>query len=245
MNKIYRVLWSKTAQAFVAVAEIARSSGKGTQSLCLCGPGWAHLLVKPTLFCRAIALAFMTGTFADAQSVAPTQLPVGGQVTAGSAKIVQTHSVLAITQNTDRAAINWQSFDVGSQGKVNIAQPSSSSVLLNRIMGNSASQIFGQINANGQVILSNPAGMYFSPTAAVDVGSFTATTHGISDADFMAGAMKFTRQGTTGKIVNEGRISSAMSGYVALLAPEVRNSGLVMAKLGTAALASGDRKSVV
>jgi len=182
----------------------------------------------------------MTGTFADAQSVAPTQLPVGGQVTAGSAKIVQTHSVLAITQNTDRAAINWQSFDVGSQGKVNIAQPSSSSVLLNRIMGNSASQIFGQINANGQVILSNPAGMYFSPTAAVDVGSFTATTHGISDADFMAGAMKFTRQGTTGKIVNEGRISSAMSGYVALLAPEVRNSGLVMAKLGTAALASGE-----
>ncbi len=240
MNKIYRVLWSKTAQAFVAVAEIARSSGKGCQGSRLCAPACAPLWVKPSAFSTAIALAFMAGTAAVAQSVSPTQLPVGGQVTAGSAKIAPSNSVLAITQNTDRAAINWQSFNVGAQAKVNITQPSSSSVLLNRIMGNSASQIFGQINANGHVIMSNPAGMYFSPTAMVDVGSFTATTHGISDADFMAGGSKFTRQGATGKIVNEGRISAALSGYVALLAPEVRNSGLVMAKLGTVALASGE-----
>ncbi|MEI7782879.1 MAG: autotransporter-associated beta strand repeat-containing protein, partial [Betaproteobacteria bacterium] len=147
---------------------------------------------------------------------------------------------MAITQGSNRAAINWQSFDVGSQAKVNIFQPSASSILLNRIQGERASQIFGQINANGQVVLSNPAGVYFSPTARVDVGSLVATTHSIADADFMAGAMKFSRNGATGKVINEGSITAALGGYVALLAPEVRNSGVVIARMGTVALAAGE-----
>jgi hypothetical protein len=56
----------------------------------------------------------------------------------------------------------------------------------------------------------------------------------------MAGIMKFNRNGATGKIVNEGQINAALGGYVALLAPEVRNSGLIVAKLGTVALAAGE-----
>jgi filamentous hemagglutinin family protein len=83
-------------------------------------------------------------------------------VTSGTAKITQIDALMAITQSSQRAAINWQSFNLGSEAKINITQPSSSSVLLNRILGNSASQIFGQINANGQVIMSNPSGMYSS-----------------------------------------------------------------------------------
>jgi filamentous hemagglutinin family protein len=175
-----------------------------------------------------------------AQTPASTQLPTDGQVAAGQASIAQSGSIMAITQGSSRAAINWQSFDVGAQAKVNIAQPSSSSILLNRIQGERASQIFGQINANGQVVLSNPAGVYFSPTALVDVGSLVATTHSITDADFMAGKLHFSRNGATGKVINEGSITAALGGYVALLAPEVRNSGIVVARMGTVALAAGE-----
>ncbi|MCX7262440.1 MAG: autotransporter-associated beta strand repeat-containing protein, partial [Burkholderiales bacterium] len=251
MNKIHRVLWNKNTLTFVAVAETAKSAGKGAKGATDCnaagtlasgaegGIGAAfHLGLKSLL--TAFAGAGLCWSAAFAQHVAPTQLPTGGQVMAGTAKITQIDALMAITQSSQRAAINWQSFNVGSQAKINITQPSSSSVLLNRILGNSASQIYGQINANGQVIMSNPSGVYFSPTATVDVHSFTATTHGISDTDFMAGIMKFNRNGATGKIVNDGQISAALGGYVALLAPEVRNGGLVVAKLGTVALAAGD-----
>jgi filamentous hemagglutinin family protein len=147
---------------------------------------------------------------------------------------------MVIHQSTDRAAINWQSFNVGKDAKVQFAQPSASSVTLNRVLSSDPSQIFGQITANGQVILTNPAGVYFGASARVDVGGIVATTHGMSDADFMAGKNRLERNGSTGKVVNEGEIKAALGGYIALLAPEVRNQGAVIAQMGTVALAAGE-----
>jgi filamentous hemagglutinin family protein len=147
---------------------------------------------------------------------------------------------MVIHQSTDRAAINWQSFNVGKDAHVQFQQPSAASVTLNRVMSADPSQIFGQITANGQVVLSNPAGVYFGKDARVDVGGIVATTHGMSDADFMAGKNRFERNGSSGKVVNEGEIKAALGGYIALLAPEVRNQGAVIAQMGTVALAAGE-----
>ena len=63
---------------------------------------------------------------------AATQLPVGGQVVAGSASISQSNASMLINQTSNRAAIDWQSFNLGSQAQVTFQQPSSSSVTLNR-----------------------------------------------------------------------------------------------------------------
>jgi hypothetical protein len=41
-------------------------------------------------------------------------------------------------------------------------------------------------------------------------------------------------------VVNEGEIKAALGGYIALLAPEVRNQGAVIAHMGTVALAAGE-----
>ena len=245
MNKIHRVLWSRTSGQFIAVAEITKSCGQSSGvsdgSRSAFGSALNALWVlRPVHSALLMAGLMSIWTPSLAQTPASTQLPIGGQVAAGQASISQSGSVMAITQGSNRAAINWQSFDVGAQAKVNIVQPSSSSILLNRIQGERASQIFGQINANGQVVLSNPAGVYFSPTARVDVGSLVATTHSITDADFMAGKLHFSRNGATGRVVNEGSITAALGGYVALLAPEVRNSGIVVARMGTVALAAGE-----
>ena len=123
---------------------------------------------------------------------------------------------------------------------MNFNQPSSSSVTLNRVLDSNPSQIFGHLNANGQVFLTNPNGMYFAPGASVDVGSLVATTNSISDADFMARNNTFTRNGATGTIQNDGNLTASLGGYIALLAPQVRNNGVIIAQLGTVALAAGE-----
>ena len=170
----------------------------------------------------------------------PTALPNGGQVSAGQASIRTNGTNLVIQQSTDRASINWQTFNVGNSAHVQFQQPSASSITLNRVMSSDPSQVFGRITANGQVILTNPAGVYFGKDARVDVGGLVATTHNINDADFMAGKTRFERNGSSGSVINEGEIKSTLRGYIALLASEVRNQGVVIARMGTVAMAAGE-----
>ncbi|MCX7162266.1 MAG: hypothetical protein NT083_04335 [Rhodocyclales bacterium] len=56
----------------------------------------------------------------------------------------------------------------------------------------------------------------------------------------MAGRLNFSRNGATGKVENEGSLTADLNGYIALLAPEVRNSGVIVAQLGTVVLAAGE-----
>ncbi|MFA6119718.1 MAG: autotransporter-associated beta strand repeat-containing protein, partial [Sideroxydans sp.] len=225
MNKTYRLIWNELTNSWVAVSEITKARGKRASGA---------LLLASTL-----AAAIPVPTFAQAPPAA-TALPSGGQVVAGTASINQNAAVMSITQSTQNVAIDWQTFNVGSSAAVNFIQPSSNAVALNRVITGNPSQIFGQINANGQVFLTNPGGIYFAPGASVNVGALVATTHGISNADFMAGNYTFTRDGSTGSVINEGNLTANLGGYIALLAPEVRNNGIVIAQMGSVALAAGD-----
>ena len=170
----------------------------------------------------------------------PNQLPVGGAVAAGSATINTVGSTMNINQTSNRVAINWNGFDIGSNATVNFVQPSASAVALNRVNSANPSQIYGNLNANGQVFLMNSAGVYFAPGANVNVGGIVATTHQMGDADFMNGSNTFSRNGSTGSVINDGTIKSGIGGYIALLAPEVQNNGVLVAQQGTVALAGGE-----
>ncbi|MCD6061469.1 MAG: filamentous hemagglutinin N-terminal protein, partial [Moraxellaceae bacterium] len=185
----------------------------------------------------ASSLAVAVGAFA---APAPTELPTGGNVVGGSASISQNAATLTVQQSSSRAAIDWNTFNVGQDARVEFVQPSASSVVLNRVLDSRPSEIFGNITANGQVFLVNPSGMYFSPTAQVDVGGLVATTHDIGNDAFMAGGTTFRRNGATGAVINAGNLKAQLGGYIALLAPEVRNEGIIVAQLGTAALAAGE-----
>jgi fibronectin-binding autotransporter adhesin len=107
-------------------------------------------------------------------------LPTNGQVQAGDITIEQNitadQAVMNINQATERGIIHWDTFNVGEQSTVNFNQPTTQSVTLNRITTANPSQIYGQINANGEVILENSSGIYFSPSASIEVGGITATT---------------------------------------------------------------------
>ena len=57
----------------------------------------------------------------------------------------------------------------------------------------------------------------------------------------MAGSNAFTISGNpSASIVNQGTITADKGGFAALVAPGVRNDGVIVANLGTVALASGN-----
>ncbi|WP_167470029.1 filamentous hemagglutinin N-terminal domain-containing protein [Vreelandella andesensis] len=165
-------------------------------------------------------------------------LPVGGEVSVGSATISGDATVTNISQTTQNAAINWQAFDIASGEAVNFRQPNSSSITLNRVLGSDPSTIMGTLTANGQIFLVNPNGVLFGTNSSVNVGGLVASTLAISDSDFAAGMYNFIRAGD-GSIVNQGTIN-ADGGYIALLGANVSNQGTLQANLGTVALAAGE-----
>jgi len=170
-------------------------------------------------------------------------LPTGEQITAGQVSIQRPNaSSMIINQNVNKASVNWQSFSIGKKESVDVHQPNSGSVLLNRVIGVDASDIQGRLSSNGKVFLLNPNGIMFGPTAQVAVGGLVASTLSMSDKDFYAGNYKFTGSGKPGSVeVQPGATITARDyGYVALLGGEVSNQGLLSAKLGTVALAAGN-----
>ncbi|MFI4967495.1 MAG: filamentous hemagglutinin N-terminal domain-containing protein [Gammaproteobacteria bacterium] len=196
---------------------------------------WAQARVRRGLARTVGALS----AFAPALALAN---PTGGQVVAGSATIGNAGgNGVIVNQNSQRAAINWQQFSIGTNEYVQFNQPNSSSVVLNRVTGNNPSSIFGAIKANGQVFLINPNGILFAPGSTLDVSSLTASTLDISDSDFMAGRYVFARDAGSpaATVVNQGNISVTRGGYVVLAGNYVENDGVINAVSGRVVLAAG------
>ena len=190
-----------------------------------------------------ISRIFRPGVAATAMLAVPLAFaaPQGGTVTAGQAGIQQSGATTTITQGSQRAAIDWRSFNVGSSETVNFVQPNASSAILNRVVGNEASAIFGRINANGKVFLVNTNGILFGRSAQVDVGALAASTANISNSNFMAGKLDFNQPGKAGaRVENQGSITVGEGGFAALVGRNVANSGVINARLGKVALAAGD-----
>ena len=168
-------------------------------------------------------------------------LPVGGQVSAGSADISYAGGRANITQVTSHAVIDWSSFNIGSGEAVQFYQPSSSSISLNRIHDANPSTIAGSLTANGQVWLVNPNGVMFGKGAQVNVGGLLATTSDIDNGRFMSGDYTFSHPGNPlASIFNAGSIHIADGGIAALVGPNVTNDGLIEARLGKVQLGSAD-----
>ncbi|MDH5652982.1 MAG: filamentous hemagglutinin N-terminal domain-containing protein [Gammaproteobacteria bacterium] len=166
--------------------------------------------------------------------------PQGGAVTGGTGSISQSGAQTTINQTSQNMAIDWQSYNVNTNERVQYIQPNAGSLSLNRILDNSPSQIRGRIDANGQIILVNPNGIFFSPDSVVNVGGIVATGLVINPADFMNGHYIFRDiPGTDGVVINSGLINASTGGYVTLLGKQVKNDGLISARLGRVNLAAG------
>ena len=198
------------------------------------------------MFFCSVALFFLCENSPSLAQIPANTLPTGGTVTSGSAVIAQSNNTLNINQSSQKAIINWSTFDVGSAATVNFNQPNSQSSTLNRVNSASKSMIDGAVNSNGTVIFVNPNGIVFGKGAQVNTGSIVATTMNITDQEYLSENNKKIFSGSAkGKIVNNGTITANnIDGYIALMAPQVKNQGVVIANMSgnnSIALVSGEK----
>lgn len=145
-----------------------------------------------------------------------------------------------ITQQSNKAIIDWRQFSIPSGSTVQFVQPNASSMMLNRVTGTQASQIDGNLLANGQVWLLNPSGVMIGNGGSINTASFLASTLDINNNDFLNGRYRFdATSNTTGRVVNAGTIKAAENGYVVLSGKQINNEGVIEAKLGSVLLGSG------
>ena len=194
---------------------------------------------KSSLLSRASALV-IAASLAASPALAN---PLGGRVVAGSASITgQGSAEVTVTQGSNRALIEWDSFSIEPGERTVFRQPNADAIAANRVVGADPSKILGTLEADGQVVLINRNGILFGKNARVDAAGLVATTHDIDNTAFMSGGpLRFDTPGAHGaSVVNEGRITIREAGVAALVAPHVRNSGVILADLGRVSLGAGE-----
>jgi filamentous hemagglutinin len=229
-------------------------------------PAETHIRLRPLTACiRAlIAGGLFVGTVTPPSNAAlpvpytlPVPLPGPAFVSSGNAFIDPkvTGKAMRIEQRSDKAILNWQKFDVGKGYSVRFAQPSSSSITLNRIHEESnPSHILGTVTANGQLYLVNKNGFVFHDSAVVNTGALVASALNISDDAFNKGIIRVfdlnrNQQGLDQAALNGrpdgsykgvkpnaqinvsagAKINAGKNGNIILAAPTVSNSGSISA----------------
>lgn len=141
-------------------------------------------------------------------------LPTGGQVADGTASISQAGAVMSVVQTTDKAIINWGTFNVGRDATVNFYQPNMAASTLNRVAAaGGLSEIYGKINAVGSVILINPNGILFANGAMVNAAGIIASTANVSNESYKDGTMIFEqKKEQNANIVVNGTLNVAPGG---------------------------------
>ena len=140
-----------------------------------------------------------------------------------------------ITQESIKAIVDYDHFNVLAGDAVRFTQPAKNAVILNRINNGIPSVIDGSLTANGQVYFVNPAGVTFGENSFVRADLFLAAAGNISDDDFLSGVLNFDLDG---EVVNLGDLNGESGVY--LLGERISNLGKINSEKGVSLLASGD-----
>lgn len=171
------------------------------------------------------------------------------------------NSVTATVQQASKRAIyNWKSFNIGANATVNFdMQGGAGSSALNRIHDQNPSQIFGKLNANGEVLLINRNGIIFGRGAQINVQGLIASTLDINDDVFMGGfttidtvsptfewkdaegVATYAPEDNFVRVEAGATITTASGGRVFLMAPKVENAGEITTPGGQTVLAGGEK----
>ncbi len=201
--------------------------------------------------------ASLTAGWANAN--APVQTQAGGR------------TQVTVAQTGAQAILNWETFNVGKNTTLKFEQQPSWAVL-NRVNDPNArpSQIQGQIQADGTVLVVNRNGIVFNGSSQVNTRNLVASAVGLSDAQFKKGlysdpqasafiptlandlsttATGFTHGAATADVTVEAgaRIATHKptsvtegGGYVLLAGRETVNRGRIETPSGQTVLAAGD-----
>jgi filamentous hemagglutinin family protein len=117
--------------------------------------------MKSRIFATLAATAWLCATPVHAVPTNPT-------VVSGSATFSQTGAALPVT-NSNGAVINWNTFRIGAGETTRFVPNTPSSSVLNRVLSNGPSTIYGTLSSNGRVWLVNPAGIMVGSGRLVNV----------------------------------------------------------------------------
>ena len=189
-----------------------------------------------------------------------TELPQGMTVGSGTASYATNGNLGTITQQSQKAILNWQSFNIGRDASVHFDhRMGASSATLNRIAGGKPSEIFGKLSADGTIYLINQNGVVFGSGAQVNVRGLVASSLDITDLRFdngvtpdQVGTPMFTWNGDQAsfeaalaggngvvRLEAGAVIKTDNGGTVMLLAPRVENAGRIETPEGQTILAAG------
>ena len=178
----------------------------------------------------AALLLLAAGTGATASAA-----PIGGIVVAGSATISSSGTTTTINQSTNRAVLDWTSFDLAADETANFVIADTSNVhpgvTLNRITGGAATRIDGTVTSNGEVYFVNPNGLVFSATSKIQSNGFLAYAGNITVDEFYKPNSFFNKILTptldkTAAIVFDGTAKVSRSVF-GLFGPQVSVGGLL------------------
>lgn len=171
--------------------------------------------------------------------------PSGAQVIGGHVSIDNSVTGVTTITNSPNAIINWKNFNITPDETTHFIQENSQSAVLNRIISNQPSGIFGQLVSNGQVFLINPNGILFSKSAVIDTQGLIASSLSLSNDSFQKGIFHFMTGATAGSVVNEGIIHTGKAGNILLIAPQIENKGILQTDGGSITLAAGQELTLV
>lgn len=246
LNHVYRTVWNEALGVMVAVAEISTAGGRRAS------PGGrvrAHPPALAGLGALSLAIAVGWGGVVPGASANPA----GAVAIHGQAKLSSQGNTLTVTtQNgpgSNHSAINWQSFSVPAGSSTRFEQPGANSLSINRVVSNTPSSILGNLSSNGRLVLVNQSGIAVGAGAMVDTAGFTASALRMTDADALAGRLRFgAPQGSaaTAPGISVGGTIAASDGDVVLIAPTVNvgPSALLKAANGSTVLAAGQQVEI-
>ncbi|HHF3513912.1 TPA: filamentous hemagglutinin N-terminal domain-containing protein [Haemophilus influenzae] len=177
---------------------------------------------------NVISLIILT-TCTGAAYASTQDLPQKDRVVFGDVNIEKTADKMTINQTSDKAQINWHSFNIGENKEVKFEQPNANAVAYNRVTGGNASQIQGKLTANGKVYLANPNGITITKGAEINVAGLLATTKDLEQISESGNSYQFTRKAKDGQelkegqVLNQGKITA--QDFVVLNGDKVINEG--------------------
>lgn len=190
---------------------------------------------------NVISLIILT-TCSGAAYASTPDFPQHHKTVFGTVTIEKTTAdKMTIKQGSDKAQIDWKSFDIGQKKEVKFEQPNEHAVAYNRVIGGNASQIQGKLTANGKVYLANPNGVIITQGAEINVAGLLATTKDLERISENSNSYQFTRRTKDrqvlkeglvlkdgqvvkeGQVINEGNITA--QDFVVLNGDEVINKG--------------------
>ncbi len=128
-------------------------------------------------------------------------------------------------QAAHRTKIEWNDFSIAQGETTRFIQPSSSSVVINHVMGLTRSDIFGTLSANGRVYLINPQGIFIGPDAFIQTAGFVATTFDQLSLNEDGVPIHF-KGDSKHPITHLGKIET-VGGTVMLVAVQIEQQGLL------------------